>query len=53
MENIIIAGDLNFFLNQTEKRGGFIVRDPIREHVDGLILDWELSDVIPSKGKFT
>ena len=27
--------------------------DPIREHADDLILDWELSDVIPSKGMFT
>ena len=53
LENIILVGDLNVILNQGEKRGGSLVRDPIREHVDGLILDWELSDVIPSKGKFT
>ena len=53
LENIILAGDLNVILNQADKRGGSLVRDPIREHVDDLILDWELSDVIPSKGKFT
>ena len=53
LENIILASDLNVILNQVDKRGGYLVRDPIREHVDDLILDWELNDVIPSKGKFT
>ena len=53
LENIILVYDLNVILNQIEKRGGNMVRDPIREHVDDLILDWDLSDVIPSKGKFT
>ena len=53
LENIIPAGDLNVILNQAEKRGGYLVRDLVREHVDDLILDWELSDVIPSKGRFT
>ena len=50
LENTILAGDLNVILNQAEKRGGSLDRDTIREHVDDLILDWELSDVIPSEG---
>ena len=53
MDNIIITGDLNVIQNQAEKRGGSLVKDPIREQVDELILDWDLSDVILSKGKFT
>ena len=53
LENIILADDLNVILNQAEKRGGSLVRDPIREQVDDLILDWDLFDVIPSKEKFT
>ena len=53
LENIILASHLNIILNQAEKRGGSLVRDPIREQVDELVLDWEVSDVIPSKGKFT
>ena len=53
LENIILVGDLNVILNQAEKRGGSLVRDPIREHVDDLILDWELTNVIPPKRKFT
>ena len=53
LENIILARDLNAILNQAKKRGGYMVRDPIRKQVDELILDWEVSEVIPSKGKFT
>jgi hypothetical protein len=30
-----------------------VTRDPIREWVDELILDWDLTDIKPSKGKFT
>ena len=37
--NVILVGDLNITLNQAEKRGGSMVRDPIREHVDDLMLD--------------
>ena len=51
--NVIIAGDLNVILNQEEKRGGTVVRDPIREYVDELIMDWGVSDIIPAKEKFT
>ena len=53
LEYIILAGDLNIILNQAEKIRGSKVRDPIRELVDDLILEWELSNVIPFKVKFT
>jgi exonuclease III len=53
LENIIIAGDLNISLSQSEKRGGCIVRDPAREWVEDLIQDWDLLDVKPSRGKYT
>ena len=51
--NVILAGDLNIILNQAEKRGGSVVRDPIREQFDDLIMEWGLSDIIPAKGKYT
>ena len=51
--NVILAGDLNVTLSQEEKRGGTLVRDPIRETVDEIILDWDLMDVKPSSGKYT
>ena len=51
--NIIIAGDLNITLSQEEKRGGSLVRDPIREIVDEIILEWDLMDIKPASGKYT
>ena len=39
LDNVIIAYDLNVILSQAEKRGGFVVRDPIREKFDEIILD--------------
>ena len=51
--NVILAGDLNVILSQDEKRGGSLVRDPIREIVDETILEWDLMDVKPTSGKYT
>ena len=51
--NVILAGDLNVILSQDEKRGGSLVRDPIKEIVDETILEWDLMDVKPSSGKYT
>ena len=51
--NIILAGDLNLILSQEEKQGGSLVRDPIREIVDEIILEWDLMDIKPSSGKYT
>ena len=53
LNNIILARDLNVTLYQSEKRGGSMVRDPIREQFDELILDWDLTDILPYNGKFT
>jgi exonuclease III len=51
--NCIIAGDFNTTLHQGGKKGGTIVRDPFREHMEDLISELDLFDVHPSKGKFT
>ena len=37
----------------SEKKGDSLVRDPAREWVEDIILEWELEDIKPSKGKFT
>ena len=52
-ENIIVAGDLNVTLATNEKKGGSPVRDPSREWIEDIILDWELIDIKPNKGNFT
>ena len=51
--NVILVGDLNVILSQDEKRGGSLVRDPIREIVDETILECDFMDVKPSTGKYT
>jgi hypothetical protein len=51
--NIVLAGDLNVTLSLGEKKGGSIVRDPIREWVKDIIMEWDLDDIKPSCGKFT
>eukprot|EP00253_Pinus_taeda_P005952 PITA_05952 len=53
LENIIIAGDLNVTLATDEKKGGSPVRDPARERVEDIMLDWDLEDIKPTIGKFT
>ena len=52
-ENVIIAGDLNLTLATNEKKGGFPIRDPAREWVEDISLDWELKDIKPTQGKYT
>ena len=49
----MLAGDLNVTLALSEKKGGTPVRDPAREWVEDIMLDWDLEDIKPSKGKFT
>ena len=51
--NCIIARDFNKTLHQGEIKGGSIVRDMFREHMDDLISELDLFDVQPSKGKLT
>lgn len=53
LENIIIGGDLNVTLAADEKKGGSIVRDLAREWVEDIMLDWELEDTKPTRGKYT
>ena len=52
-ENLVVAGDLNVTLALAEKKGRSIVRDLAREWVEDLMLDWDLEDIIPDRGKFT
>ena len=52
-ENLVLAGDMNVTLALSEKKGGSPVRDPAREWVEDIMLDWDLEDIKPSKGKFT
>jgi len=51
--NCIIAGDLNIIQNSVEKRGGIFGRDPSRENLEEIIMDWDLLDIPPQHGKFT
>ena len=41
-ENLLLAGDLKVTLALAEKKGGSIVRDPAREWVEDLMLEWDL-----------
>ena len=52
-ENLVLAGDMNVTLALWEKKGGSPVRDPAREWVEDIMLDWELEDIKPTSGKFT
>ena len=52
-KNMIIGGDLNIILDSTEKRGGNYSRDPFLNTVGNLILQWDLVDSKPMKGKYT
>eukprot|EP00253_Pinus_taeda_P028879 PITA_28879 len=50
--NIVIGGDLNIILDPKEKRGGLYSRDPFVSTVGNLILQWDLIDFKPIKGKY-
>ena len=52
-DNVVVVGDLNVTLALAERKGGSLVRDPAREWVEDLMMDWELEDIPPDKGKFT
>jgi hypothetical protein len=40
-------------LNNKEKRGGSTIKDPFREKMEDLIVEWDMVDIKPKKGKFT
>ena len=44
---------MNVTLALWEKKGGSPVRDPVREWVEDIMLDWDLDDIKPTSGKFT
>ena len=53
MDNIVLTGNINITLSLGEKRGGSIVKDPLQEWVEYLIIEWDLEDIKPSEGKVT
>jgi hypothetical protein len=52
-QSCIIVGDFNVTISSQEKKGGSMVRDPLREKVEELIEDWDLIDIKPIRGKYT
>jgi hypothetical protein len=53
VSNSVIVGDFNIILYNSEKRCGNIVRDLYREKMEELIVEWDLIDIKPIKGKYT
>jgi exonuclease III len=51
--DIIVAGDLNTNIYPWEKKGGSLVRDLGREHLEDLISTFHLFDQKPGDGRFT
>eukprot|EP00253_Pinus_taeda_P029738 PITA_29738 len=51
--NIIVVGDFNLILHANEKRGGIFAPDPFRGHLETIIQDYELVDIIPKNRKYT
>ena len=50
---IILAGDFNTTLYSREKKGGSLVRDLGREHLEDLISTFDLIDQKPNNGSHT
>jgi hypothetical protein len=49
----ILAGDFNVVRNSSEKRGGFFGWVPFRENLEELLVDWDMLDINPQKGRYT
>jgi hypothetical protein len=49
----IMAEDFNIILTNSEKKGGNIVCNTMRERMEDLISNWDLLDVKPIEGKHT
>jgi len=53
LENVIIAVDLNLTLLVDENKGGSFFRHPAREWVEDIMLDWDIEEIKPTRGKYT
>jgi hypothetical protein len=53
VSNSVIVGDYNVVLFNNDKKGKNIARDPFRENMEELIVEWDLIDINPIKGKYT
>ena len=51
--NLIVAGDFNLILHANEKRGGNFAHDPFRNHLEAIIQENELVDIIPKNRRYT
>jgi hypothetical protein len=51
--NCVIVGDSNGIIHSSKKRGRSIVQDPFREKLEEIIVDQDLLDIKPIKGKYT
>lgn len=51
--NLIVAGDFNLILHANEKRGGNFTHDPFRNHLEAIIQENELVDIIPKNRRYT
>jgi hypothetical protein len=47
-----MGGGYNVVLSPSEKEENYSIRDPLRELVDDLIIDWDLFEPKAVKGKF-
>lgn len=52
-DNLIVGGDLNLILKAAEKRGGNFLPDPSRETLEEIMVQRNLLDIPPKKGKCT
>jgi hypothetical protein len=53
VNNSIVARDYNVVPFDNEKRGGNIIKHPFKEKMEELIVEWDLIDINPIKGKYT
>eukprot|EP00253_Pinus_taeda_P004132 PITA_04132 len=51
--NIILGGDLNLILHANEKRGGSFISDSYRIHLENIMQEYELMDIVPKNRRYT
>jgi len=52
-QNIILVGDLNMMLSHEDNEGVIYIIGQFREILEDMILDWDLMDIKPIKGRYT